>query len=147
MLLSCKNKGFYEYSKIGDVYRIPLLEPYEANSYSYGTSWFFELPFNNMKYKSQVADIKLIGVEGSHIVVYTERTSLPQGMSEAWFVIDLDGKTEKFFTTEASYKEEIEKEGIETIILYNVKEVFKEFDEEKKLPLEWVKNRSLEQNE
>jgi hypothetical protein len=59
------------------------------------------------------------------------------GINAGWFVININNKTEKAFTQENEYLKYLKEQGIEEINLYEVNEVYKLFDAENRLPLEW----------
>jgi hypothetical protein len=127
-----KKDGFYDYSQTLDLYRIPLIEPYQIISADRGYSWMFERGgLSNV--------VNKVGIEDSVIVLYSSRTALVDGMSQAWFVLKAGSKEEKVFKTEEDYNKYLRFIGIDSIRIYEVNQVFTEFDKTKRLPPEWSK--------
>jgi hypothetical protein len=135
-----EKKGFYDYSKEYDLYRVPLIEPLEIISADRGFSWTFKLPYRQIENKDEIGgDVKKIGIDKSIIVLFTPSTYIFNSMNNAWIVVDVENKTEKAFINESEYNKYLIEKGISQIKLYEVSEVFKVFDTENKLPIEWVK--------
>ena len=132
---SSRGGDFYSYSKDGDLYRIPLLEPFEVyNSGSINYSWSFDLPYKNSGLVMDQIGVDEVGVQiqDSILVLYSYRMSLPGKMSQAWFIVNLKEKKELYFTDSSKYYEHISNIG--GIELFRCEEIFKEFEETKKLP-------------
>jgi hypothetical protein len=130
-----KKDGFYDYSQTLDLYRIPLIEPYQIISADRGYSWMFERAgLSNV--------VNQVGIEDSVIVLYSSRTALNDGMSQAWFVLKAGTKEEKLFKTEEDYNKYLRLIGIDSIRIYEVNQVFAEFDKNKRLPPEWPKQNA-----
>ena len=142
VLNSCGNKDFFEYSRTGDVCRIPIIKPLEVTSYSDGNTWFLNLPFQTIKNYKIIDNVTLIGIKDSIISVYSQETYISQysRMTQAWFIIEMNRKKEIVFDNEKEYKEELNKLSIDEIKLYDVKQVFNDFDLKKELPVEWNHN-------
>lgn len=137
--VSCQ--GFYDKSRVGDVYRIPLVQPLELRSYSHGDSWHLNLPYKGIKNLTEISDVKFIGISDSIIVVYVDRIYVPEfsKMTEAWFIVDMHTKKEYVFDDKETYEKNIENLGKSRIELLDVNDVFFEFDTHEKLPDFWVK--------
>ncbi|HYV92887.1 MAG TPA: hypothetical protein VE978_13910 [Chitinophagales bacterium] len=132
-----KNEGFYDYSKEFDSYRIPLIEPIEIYS-SDKVTWIGKLPYNQINGMEEIGgEIEKVGINKSIIVIYTPSTYIFDSMNQAWFVIDVNKKTEKAFIEESEYLKYLRQEGTDQINLYEVNEVYRMFDTENKLPSEW----------
>jgi hypothetical protein len=150
LMVSCnssdhKGKGeneFYTYSHDGDLCRIPMIEPYELISPACTdtNNWFFNLPFQTIELENQISEIRTIGIKDSLIVIYRQDYYKPidgRECPDAWFVVDVAHKKDMVFTSENEYSAYLHANHVDTIILYRVGKVFKDFDEQDKLPTEW----------
>jgi len=130
-------ENFYSYSRKGDLYRIPIIKPYEINSADNGFTWIMDFKGNNPPSLLGTGAIDSIGVKESYFVLFNKRADLRTGMTKAWFLVDALAKDEKVFTTEEEYKNYLETKKLGHIKMYKITDVFKEFDTNKKLPQEW----------
>lgn len=130
-----KEKGFYEYSKNGDYYRIPMIEPIEIRSYDYGNNWFYRFQFHSIKSQFDITNISSIGIKDSLVFLYRG------GWKETWVIVDINNSNEILFTAEESFNKYLQKSKINEVKLYDVKSVFKEFDITGNLPNEWPCNK------
>jgi len=143
LYMSCwnndKQEGFYDYSRISYIYRLPVIEPYEITSPDNGANW--TIAFKSSPPPAHgVQFLTNIGIRGSVFVVYSPRDlSFSSDHPQVWAVIDISKKTEKIFTKEAEYYAYLKSIGLKDIKLYDINEVFVDFDKNKKLPLEWIK--------
>lgn len=141
--MSCWNKdkeeGFYSYSKVNYIYRLPVIEPYEITSPDNGVNW--AIAFKNSPPPAHgVQFLTKIGIHDSVFVVYSPRDlSFSSDHPQVWAVIDITKKEEKVFTTEAEYNTHLKSRGLKEIKLYDINAVFANFDKNKKLPPEWSK--------
>jgi len=145
LLFSCnlnnkkKEQGFYDYSRSGDLYRIPLIEPYEITSADKGFTWIMEFKGNSPPSKLGTGNIDSIGLTRSYCILYNRRADLPNGMSKAWFVIDANKNEEKVFTSDDEYQIFLKSRNLNSLKLYDIKAVFIDFDKKGILPPEWPK--------
>jgi hypothetical protein len=125
---------FYTETERGYLSRIPLIKPYELISPDNGFTWVYKSPFNEKKDKKIILEnVSLVGIHDSIIVVYTDMTYLPGEMTKAWCIINTKDKSEKLFTTEESYLENIKKAVRLGFRLKDVTEVFKVYNDKKTL--------------
>lgn len=134
---SKKDVGFYDYSKINYIYRLPLIEPYEVTSPDNGANW--TLSFKNVSPPSHgVQFLTKVGIKDGFFVAYSPRDlSFSSDHPKVWAVVDVMKKEEKVFTDEAAYKAYLKSKGLEEINLYELNTVFQKFDSSKTLPDEW----------
>lgn len=128
---------FYEAAKIGDLYRIPLIQPHELTNNFEVAPWFFNLPYRNSGLVRDQVVVDEVGVSpyDSMMVFYAYSIDLPGQMTHAWFVVDMRNKNEKYFTDSLSYKTYIKNVSGE-IRLFNCNEVYEKFKKSGQLP--WI---------
>ena len=129
-----KPHSFYDHSKSGDLYRIPLIEPIQAVSPE-ESYWYIDLPYSK-KEKLVVGNninVEKVGVYKKIIVAYQPNN----GLNEVWMIIKTDKKEQLFFTKKQEYLNNLKKEGIDSIKMYNAQEIFEEFKNKGVLP--WLK--------
>ena len=126
-----KKEGFYEFSQTWDLYRVPLIDPFQVISADQGNTW-------TLKRFDKEDVVSKVGINGSVMVVFSRRTALPGKMTQAWFVLRPDTK-EEVFTSETEYKSYLTSIGLGSVKLYDINQVFSDFDKYKKLPEEWPK--------
>jgi hypothetical protein len=137
---SCKNKNsFYTYSADGDLYRMPLIEPYELIINKAGDNerynsmfeyWNFKLIHGHYPFSSGGA--KEVNVTNGIIYGFT-----PKSMDEPdiRFVLIPKKKEEKIFKNqENEWLDFLKSIGIDTIKLYDSWTIFDEFRKSKTLP-------------
>ena len=140
ILVSCKDNGFYSNSKKGDVYRIPIKEPFEITSYSEGDNWSFILPKNSETKKyNDITNIYSVGSRKNYIIFYTPRiyVSKYSKMTEAWFIFNTTNNNEFVYDSKNDFDSIIRILNIESVRLYEVKQLFSLFDLKKELPKDW----------
>jgi hypothetical protein len=138
-----EKEGFYDYSQTIDLYRIPIIEPYEITSSDKGSSWLMDFKGSNSPSNLGTGKVDSVGVKGQYFIVYSKRTALPAiGMIEAWFVINATTKEEKVFMTRQEYNEYLKNQNIDETKLYDINTVFRDFEEKRKLPPEWPEQPS-----
>lgn len=132
-----KEVGFYDYSKIDYIYRLPLIEPYEITSPDNGVNWI--LAFKGTSPPSHgVQFLTKVGMKDSVFVVYSPRDlSFSSDHPNVWAVVDVEKKEEKLFTNEWEYKAYLTNRGMGDISLYEINTVFKRFDNDKTLLVQW----------
>ena len=143
LLSSCwadkKVPNFYEYSKVGYMYRIPIIYPYELVSDD-GNFWSVKSSTKGGQWLSKV------GLRDSIFVVYSARDlSYSSDHPSVWLVHDVKNKIENVFLNEKDYLLYMKRKDFDTIKLYDVKQVYKEYETSLKLPNDWTLPR-LTQN-
>lgn len=125
---------FYSISKVGDLYRFPLIKPFEVfSTIGYGPDWFVNLKYGNDFKKDQIS-IDSVSVTDSLIIAYSDGIYLPGEMTKAWFIIDVKEKKELAFRTEDEYLQYIKERGIVSVKLYHPNTIYTEFKDSKILP-------------
>jgi hypothetical protein len=142
LIMSCsnndKNKGFYDYSRVSYIYRLPVIEPYEITSRDNGANWV--ISFKDSPPAHAIQFIKSIGRQDSIFVVYSPMDLSVPGHPPVWLVVDAAEKKEKVFTEEKAYMLHLKSNHLEKVKLYDIQTVFMDFDKKKKLPPEWLIN-------
>jgi hypothetical protein len=128
-----KPESFYDYSQTWDLWRIPLIQPFQVISSDRGYFWGFD----NTEKNQISADS--IGVQDSTIVVFSQSLYIPKegGQFKAWTIIDKRTGQEDVFLSYKDYKRNLVKKNITSIILHKPSDVFKEFDKRAVLPPTW----------
>lgn len=132
-----KKEGFYDYSQTWDLYRVPLIEPYQIISADKGHSWSLNLKGNEIKGVSSINNIQSIGLYDTIFTVFSPRIDIPGDRTNVWFIINAAKKEGKYFVTEKDFKNYLKEHGLAEIKLYEINQVFTDFDKEKRLPPEW----------
>jgi hypothetical protein len=136
--ISCNNhRSFYEYSTVEDLYRLPLIEPYELTNIfgvdedrhsEWASTWNLKLIYGSVK----TTRAEEVNVTKGIIYGYHPRFDY---YPPAWFVIIPEEKIEKFFKDqEKEWRSFLASKGIDSIKLYDVWEVFDKFRSDKTLP-------------
>jgi hypothetical protein len=139
LLSSCGNSNnkqemkFYKQSKAADLYRIPLIQPYELISADRGASWHYKTA------NDQIGNVDAVGINNTIVVIHSPSVYRPDlgGNVEQWHIINASDGTEMDLTTESDYEAYKKKLNLYQIKLYNVNDLFREFDNKGTLPLEW----------
>ena len=143
ILYSCSETGFYEYASDMGNFRIPMIKPYEMQSYNAGVDWFFELPpKKKCLVGQQIHYITQIGIYDSLILFHTDMPNRTDNFPldrHAWFILDTETKKEIRFTSEVSYKLALDSMRIGAVKLYDINKVFSDFGTTGKWPAEWPK--------
>lgn len=143
---------FYSYSKSGDLWRVPLIEPYEIISPTNSGSddWFLVIKNHNIegpKYfrsgdEFQLSSIKTIGILDSVIVATNENEYWPKlsGQYSSTLIIDL--KTNRQFLYSNTHHVEELKETMRDLKIEKIKmlewnKIKNDFLENLKLPEDW----------
>lgn len=128
-----ESSDFYSSSENGDLFRIPLLDPIELKSAD-EANWFLKPMFNGInETNEEVGDINEVAVAGSIIICYSERTYRDSEMGPAWYIIDVENKSEKCLTNLNDYLFFLQENSTQNIKLKDVNEVYSEFVDSKTL--------------
>lgn len=134
-----KKVGFYDYSRVNYIYRLPLIEPYEITSPDNGASWGIAFK-NNPPAAHGVQFLTNIGIQDSVFVVYSPKDlSFSSDHPQVWVVVDVANKEEKIFTNEKDYNTHLKNKGLKDIKLYEINPLYTDFDKNRKLPFHMVK--------
>lgn len=135
---NAKEEGFYEYSRISYIYRLPVIEPYEITSPDNGANWTITFKNNPSSIHDGAQFLTKIGIHDSIFIVYSPRDlSFSSDHPQVWALIDIPKKEEKVFTSEKDYKVYLRAKGIEDLKLHDINALFIDFDKNKRLPPEW----------
>ena len=133
LLLSCNSDSFYTARKDGDLWRLPLLEPYELIAVGdiEEPEWW-NLCLNvynpyNWKDRYQLSNIDSVGVKNNLILVHSKKVQRPNSYTGGWFLIDPCNKQELFFSNRHDLEVKMIETGVKNIRLYPLKKVLEKF--------------------
>jgi hypothetical protein len=139
-LISCNNhRSFYEYSTKEDLYRIPLIEPYElitnfgTDDYRHEepyTTWDLKLIYGHYPFSSARAE----GINITNGVIYGYRPGNSDQVERRFVIIPKEREEIIFKDQEKEWRSFLASKGIDSIKFYNVWEVFDKFRSDKTLP-------------
>ena len=147
---------FYSYSKSGDLWRVPLIDPYEIVSPTNSGSGDWFLTIKNHKIDGpnyfhsgdefQLSSIKTIGILDSVIVAANENEYWPKlsGQYPSTLIIDVKTKNQFLYSNKhhaEELKEKMKELKIEGIEMLEWNMVKNDFLENLKLPENWNKQR------
>lgn len=146
LTISCQN-NFYNYKKDLDLWRFPLIEPYELISPT-KDSWFIKLAnFNPYPFESnrpyQLSYIDSVGIFDHLIFIHSKHANVPNGSRPIWLVIDTFKKDASKYSIyeEQDFYFELEKMNLQNkIIVHSLDKVVGEFQDRLKLPKQWPPN-------
>lgn len=108
--------------------RIPLIKPYELISSDEGFTWSLISPFNKDRDKKFIiGNIQKVAIHDSLIIVYSDMTSLPNQMSEAWGCIDITNCEESVFTFHKEFENFLKTKNISAIEYTTIKTLFEDY--------------------
>ncbi|MEO6671662.1 MAG: hypothetical protein ABIN36_19415 [Ferruginibacter sp.] len=140
---------FYSYSKSFDLWRLPILGPYELISPSNPGGWFLLLEDSQFKNPDffetgkgfQVSNIETIGILDSVIVIQCPNIYWPKLSGSYSTTVIIDTKKNNFIYSNQHHQKEIASSltelGIHAIKLYQSETVLKPFLADFSLPPEW----------
>ncbi len=140
--ISDPDNNFYGYTKRWDLWRFPLVKPYELVSPTNFSSeeWFFILhDFNPFGTESRysITNIDSVAITDKYIFLHSERVLYPGGDRPAWLVINLEDDSKMLLTGQGRLKPWLDSARIEKIRIYKFEKILKDFQENLKLPPEW----------
>jgi hypothetical protein len=153
-----EEKDFYSFSKSGDLWRVPLIEPYEVVSPSNSGSndWFLIIRNNNIEGPNfyniddafQLSSIKEIGIFDSVIVAKSESVYWPKLSGEYPSTLIIDVKTGKQYLYsdqhhQSELNETLVKLEIEEIKMFKWDKVKNDFIPNMKVPEDWLEQRHV----
>lgn len=130
------NNGFYTLSKIDDLYRIPLVEPYQViSTWGIGGDWFIKFPYGEVAGQEGVGVIAVTVID-SIILFQSTKTYFPKDseMRYAWFLIDSKDKSQEIYKTEDEFLQDLARRGITKPVLYDVDSLYAQFQITQSLP-------------
>lgn len=138
-ILSCENQSdktqdFYTYTRDWDLYRIPLIEPYELFSVTSSDSdWFFKLPPTLIENQKQIP-VDAVTIKDSLIFTFTKDIYLYMvGDISLWCVIDAKNKQHQVFTKEIDFKAFQQKHNLLDLNFKKPNPVFEVFEKTMKV--------------
>lgn len=143
-IIACKN-DFYSYKKDGDLWRFPLLEPYELISPT-KDDWFIKIKdFNPYPFESnrpyQVSYIDSIGLVRNLIFIHSLHANLPNGSRPIWLIIEepQHEKPKILICEEKDFFLELKKRNLkDTLVIYSADKLITDFQSSLKLPEQWL---------
>jgi hypothetical protein len=156
LLLSCQNKSqqddFYSTTKRWDLWRVPILKPFEIVSPTNSDDWFLIINqpklshkdyFNpGDEYEFQLTSIDSVGVADSILVFKSRRHYWPKLSGDYRTTLIINAKTkEQFIFSDEHHQSEIRQKlkslNAENIVLYSFDKVKKDFQTKGILPEKW----------
>lgn len=126
--------NFYTSSKVGDLYRIPLIKPIQIiSSIGYGDSWVLKLPYQQIEANVSI-EVDSVCLIDSLIIIYSKSTYLPGGMTQVWLLIDTKNKLELVYRNYNEYQMNLNKMNITSPIFYDVNELYTQFKKKGYMP-------------
>ena len=157
-LLACQNEikksDYYSYTKRWDLWRVPLLEPYEIASPTNSDDWFFILKNPRFSHKDffdagegtdfQLTNIDSIGLKDSIVIIHSQRHYWPKLSGEYRTTLIVDARTHKQFIFSDEHhrtelKHQLKSLKVENVKLYLFQQVRNEFQSTMELPKDWIK--------
>lgn len=152
-VVSCKGEtdSFYSHYKEDDLYRLPLIPPYQLqslagfdDSQSEAPTWelYFIHGGDKESYGFSTKTLKAMEprawateVNVSNQVIYGHSEIGAFGKKKLWFVVVPKEKIEKVFgDDELGWRAYLKQKGIETVILFSVWSIFEQFKKSYVLP-------------
>ena len=149
---SSHKNDFYSYQKESDLWRFPLLQPYELISPTNSNDWFLVLNnprFDNPDHFNQEGEFQLsyidsVAVVNNVIVVSSSGQYWPKlsGTYETTVVIDTKGKRSFIYSNQhhgKAMQDKLKELNAGVIRLYPLDSLVKQFQAELTLPGEWLR--------
>lgn len=156
LFTACHNEtprvDFYSYTKRWDLWRVPILEPYEIVSPTNDSSWFFIIKKPNIHHKDYYNDnnkfelhlsgIDSIGVKNSLIVLKSKKHYWPRLSGEYKTTLIVNTKSgEQFIYSNKHHTKELSDKlhelKIEDTKLYRFTAIKDNFQSTQTLPADW----------
>lgn len=136
LLVGCRfspqsSGSFYTHSKRGDLYRIPLIEPFELISADQHY-WFIEISDSSSGQIEQL-EVEAFFVDPPYVVTHTKSSDFSGRMSPVWVIIEEGEDTEIHFD-EKSFSESARRHGYLDLPFLQPSEVFSIFESTGELP-------------
>lgn len=143
---------FYTSTKTGDLWRVPLIKPYELVSPTNSNlnDWFLIISSKNLQGKDffkagaefQFTSIQQIGIKDSIIVVSNDQQFWPLLSGQYPSTLIIDATTDEFFIySNTHHAQQIEAKikalKVETIEMLNWNDVLNNFQKKQRLPESW----------
>lgn len=155
-LLSCQSKtnkaDFYGYTKRGDLWRVPILEPYEIVSPTNSDDWTLIIKHPKLSHKDyfnpgdeyefQLTSINSVGVADSILVFKSQRLYWPKLSGDYKTTLIINARTkEQFIFSDVHHQSEIRQKlkslKAENTTLYSFDKVKRDFQVKRTLPQGW----------
>lgn len=154
-LTGCHNRNkentFYTVSKTVDLWRFPLIQPFELVSPTNSGDWFLNLTLdsnhlsNDFFYQGsdyQLSDIESVGIKDSSIVIHCNNLYWPKlsGQYNSMVFIHCPTRQVSIFSKNhhaPAINQLLLKYKMRDIKLYPLEKIIKEFQATGKLPAEW----------
>jgi len=155
-IITSSEDDFYSYSKSWDLWRVPILQPYEMVSATNTSAedWFLIIEDHHVEgpdffrsgQRFQLSSVKTIGILDSVIVVSNENHYWPKlsGQYSSTLIIDLKTKRQYIYSNKhhpAELNETMKALKVEAIEMLEWEMVMHDFLDNKKLPEIWNKQR------
>lgn len=139
VIISCKGSkkknlvsedNFYTNKSFMDAVRIPLLKPYELIKLNSSSEWVLSL----VSIPGSISNVKEVAVNDGQILLHSGETYCNNELvAEAWFIIDVNKKTERGFDNIQLFSDFLRDNKIRQIKLTEVEKTYSYFLGVKKL--------------
>jgi hypothetical protein len=139
-MFGCKEKknNFYSYNYYSDVFRFPLIEPYEIISADKKETWSFIIDDDLLcGGRCYLGNIDKVSVIDSVILLHSLDAFSFRGRS-GWLVIDLRNGSKNFYE-EVHFQNKLLEMNISNYKMHDFRSVCAKFQEMLELPSEWKK--------
>jgi hypothetical protein len=155
-MLSCQNKAkqddFYSSTKRWDLWRVPILKPYEIVSPTNDDAWFLIIKYPKLSHKDyfnpgdeyefQLTSIDSVGVADSILILKSRSYYWPKLSGDYPTTLIINAITdEQFIFSDEHHQSEIRKKlkslYVDSAVLYCFEKVKNDFQTKKILPKGW----------
>lgn len=146
------DNDFYTVTKTNDLWRFPLIKPYELVSPTNSGDWFLKLTLDSSQLHKdffyqgsdyQVSDIESLGIKDSTIVIHCNNLYWPKLSGQYHSTIFIHCRSGKVSIFSNKHHAELinqkrKKYNVQDIHLYQLENLVKEFQKLQRLPEEWT---------
>ena len=137
MLLSCSQSNFYEEYQVDDLWRLPLIKPYELKNVAGAKPEHFSndnwhISFYTIKdnFKDSFDGLNVTNINCTGSIIYGYGSKFPCYP----FIINLRANTEKIYLNKQKWENTLDSLGANSKKLYDVFDVFEDFKNRNILP-------------
>jgi hypothetical protein len=138
LIIGCFEPDFYKYSQREDLYRLPLIKPYEllniASEDKSVSRDFWTLKLKQLEPEGNQVQVSLTDVNISQNIIYGYAENRPWSGSQTYIAIVRDTDNEFKFKNKEEWLKFLSQRGIDGTKTLNVWKVFSQYREGYKLP-------------
>ena len=138
VFISCKSDNFYNYYSTEDLWRLPLVEPYELRNIAGVKKGFSPNDNWHIKFLYLKSDIKTLSFSALNVTNINVEKNIIYGFGSKYpsfhFIINLNTGKETIFPSERNWSVALAALGISSRNTLDVFDVFAEFKETRRLP-------------